>query len=222
MPPARLRPRSFASASGSAVSRVHYSLVAVPVLTPVIATGFSVPEKKGLAELAWYFLPWTLICLPYYAAAARYKMEWRFNRVFVAEILIIVISIGALALWHDDIEHLPLAYAAGYMAGLLLLIVGAGLVWPKKKSARPSLRAILTEYGRAVWRQSIGQSCWYGRPAYSILCPGRRGGRDQLFRSTDRRSRRSAVISGSISRAAGSRARSHGQTGAAALWLGVR
>ena len=93
-------------------------LIAVPVLTPVIATGFSVPEKKGLAELAWYFLPWTLICLPYYAAAARYKMEWRFNRVFAAEILIIVISIGALALWHDGIEHLPLAYAGGYMAGL--------------------------------------------------------------------------------------------------------
>jgi putative peptidoglycan lipid II flippase len=118
-------------------------LVAVPLLTPVIATGFSGPEKKGLAELAWYFLPWTVICLPYYAAAARHKMEWRFNRVFVAEIVIIAISIGALALWHDDIEHLPLAYAAGYMAGLILLIVGAGFVWPKKKSPQPSSRGIL-------------------------------------------------------------------------------
>ena len=118
-------------------------LIAVPVLTPVIAAGFSAPEKKGLADLAWYFLPWTLICLPYYAAAARHKMEWRFNRVFAAEIMIIVISISALVAWHDDIERLPLAYAAGYMVGLLLLVVGAGLVWPEKKSAQQSLRDIL-------------------------------------------------------------------------------
>lgn len=118
-------------------------LVAVPLLTPVIATGFSAPEKKGLAELAWYFLPWTVICLPYYAAAARYKMEWRFNRVFVAEIVVIAVSIGALAFWHDGIEHLPLAYAAGYMVGMVLLIVGAGLVRPNKKSPQPSLRSIL-------------------------------------------------------------------------------
>src|SRR5262245_26936822 len=118
-------------------------LIAVPILTPIIATGFSAPEKKGLADLAWYFLPWTLICLPYYAAAARHKMEWRFNRVFSAEIVIIVTSIGALVAWHDDIERLPLAYTAGYMIGLLLLVVGAGLVWPEKKSAQQSLGDIL-------------------------------------------------------------------------------
>ena len=58
-------------------------------------------------------------------------MEWRFNRVFAAEIVIIAVSIGALALWHDDIGHLPLAYAAGYAVGLLQLIIGAGLIWPK-------------------------------------------------------------------------------------------
>ena len=197
-------------------------LVAVPVLTPVIATGFSVPEKKGLAELAWYFLPWTLICLPYYAAAARHKMEWRFNRVFVAEIVIIAISIGALALWHDDIEHLPLAYAAGYMAGLLLLIVGAGLVWPKKKSAQPSLRGILRNMAELFGANQSGSLAGMVDRHIQSFVPARRRWRDQLFRSTDNRSRQPAIISGSISRAAGSRARSHGQAGAPALWLGVR
>jgi putative peptidoglycan lipid II flippase len=118
-------------------------LIAVPLLAPVIATGFSASEKKELAALAWYFVPWTLVCLPYYAAAARHKMEWRFNRVFAAEIVIIVVSIGVLALWHDDIGRLPLAYAAGYAVGLLQLIVGAGLVWPKAARAYSSSRGVL-------------------------------------------------------------------------------
>lgn len=118
-------------------------VIAVPLLTPVIATGFSPAERAELAALAWYFLPWTLVCLPYYAAAARHKMEWRFNRVFAAEILIVAVSIGSLAIWHADIRYLPLAYAVGYAAGLLLLIAGAGLVAPKSSAERPPIGPIL-------------------------------------------------------------------------------
>jgi putative peptidoglycan lipid II flippase len=125
-------------------------LIAVPLLASIIATGFSVAERGGLAELAWYFLPWNLICVPYYAAAARHKMEWRFNRVFTAEIVVVVASIGALVIWHDNISCLPLAYAAGYGFGLLHLVVGAGLVWPNngpRASSRGMLRNIAELFG---------------------------------------------------------------------------
>ncbi|MGC2823607.1 MAG: lipid II flippase MurJ [Pseudolabrys sp.] len=118
-------------------------LVAVPLLAPIIATGFSTVEKQELSGLAWYFLPWTLICLPYYAATARHKMEWQFNRVFAAEIIIIVVSIATLTLWHDDIGHLPLAYAAGYAVGLVQLVLGSDLVWPKGMLSQPSSRGVL-------------------------------------------------------------------------------
>jgi peptidoglycan biosynthesis protein MviN/MurJ (putative lipid II flippase) len=108
-----------------------------------VATGFAASEKKKIAELAWYFLPWTLIYVPYYSAAARYKMEWRFNRVFTAEIVTIIVSLAILAVWHDDVTHLPIAYAGGYAAGLLMLFVGADLLRLRTIPSRPSVRALL-------------------------------------------------------------------------------
>jgi peptidoglycan biosynthesis protein MviN/MurJ (putative lipid II flippase) len=118
-------------------------LIAVPLLAPVLATGLPQQERLGLTSLAWYFLPWTLVCLPYYAAAARQKMEWRFNRVFAAEIVIVVISISFLALWHDDVRMLPLAYACGYIAGLAQLSPGSGLWRLRNDGPAPSVRAVL-------------------------------------------------------------------------------
>jgi putative peptidoglycan lipid II flippase len=118
-------------------------MIAVPLLSPIIATGFALSEKKKLAELAWYFLPWTLIYVPYYAAAARYKMEWRFNRVFAAEFVTIVVSIAVLALWHDDVHCLPIAYSAGYAAGLLHLLVGGSLLRLRAVSSQPAVRTLL-------------------------------------------------------------------------------
>jgi putative peptidoglycan lipid II flippase len=118
-------------------------LIAVPLLAPIVATGFSASERRDLTNLAWYFLPWTLVCLPYYAAAARYKMEWRFNRVFAAEIVIILVSIGALAMWHANIKYLPLAYGVGYAIGLVHLVIGSNLVWPKASGTKPSSRGVL-------------------------------------------------------------------------------
>jgi putative peptidoglycan lipid II flippase len=118
-------------------------VIAVPLLTPLIATGFSPAQKRHLTDLAWYFLPWTTVCLPYYAAAARHKMEWRFNRVFVAEIVIVLVSIGALAIWHSNIKYLPLAYGAGYAAGLTCLVINSNLVWPLANEKKPSSRDVL-------------------------------------------------------------------------------
>jgi putative peptidoglycan lipid II flippase len=127
-----------ASLALGAVASVLF-LILLPLLSPIVATGFAPAEKRNMTELAWYFLPWTLVYVPFYAVAARYKMEWRFNRVFAAEIVVIVVSIVVLALWHDDIRYLPIAYAAGYATALLLLLVGAGLLWPPRRQHRPRL-----------------------------------------------------------------------------------
>jgi len=103
-------------------------LAATPLLIPVIATGFQPNEKSELSRLVYYFLPWTLLCVPYYAAAARQKGIRNFNRVFAAEVVICVVSIGVLLFWHSRIAYLPLAYAAGYGAGLLTLLPGSGVL----------------------------------------------------------------------------------------------
>jgi peptidoglycan biosynthesis protein MviN/MurJ (putative lipid II flippase) len=133
-----------------------FFLIAVPLFAPIFATGFSPAERGALDGLSWYFVPWTMICMPYYAAAARHKMEWRFNRVFVAEIVIVVVSIAFLQFRHNVIHALPLAYACGYAAGLAQLTIGAGFwrVGGGKKSA--SLRDVIRNIGELFLANQTG------------------------------------------------------------------
>ena len=148
-------------------------LIAVPLLAPIFATGFSPEERGSLSKLAWYFLPWTLVCVPYYAAAARHKMEWRFNRVFAAEIIIVVVSIGCLVLRHGDIRTLPLAYAAGYGAGFALLAVGT-VPWQRASSAvSPSMHGVVRNVGELfLANQTAGLASLADRHMQSFLAPG--------------------------------------------------
>jgi putative peptidoglycan lipid II flippase len=73
-------------------------------------------------------------------------MEWHFHRVFLAEIAIVAVSIGFIAIWHNNIQMLPLAYATGYAFGLLQLVIGAGLLRRgddfTSRSVRPVMRNI--------------------------------------------------------------------------------
>lgn len=120
-------------------------LAVIPVLTPIIATGFTSNERVKLVRLAYYFLPWTMLCVPYYAAAARQKGLRNFNRVFAAELAICIVSIAGLLVWHGRIAYLPLAYAAGYGAGLLSLLPGAGIIsWARGGSP---MRTVLRNSG---------------------------------------------------------------------------
>ena len=129
-------------------------VIAVPLLVPIVATGFAPEEQAGVGELAWYFLPWTLVCLPFYAVAALHKAQWRFARVFSAEIVVIAVSIGVLAIWHDYIHWLPLAYAAGYAAGFVLLCVGTDL-WRRREPA-PPIRGVLRNVGQLYLANQTG------------------------------------------------------------------
>ena len=129
-------------------------LVGTWLFAPIIVTGFSFEERAGLVRLMWGFVPWTLFCLPYYAHAAWYKAQWRFGQVFAADILVVLVSIAALALWHESIDSLPYAYGIGYAAGLIQLAVGAHL-WRAPKSARP-LRAVLRNIGELYAANQTG------------------------------------------------------------------
>ena len=102
-------------------------ILLTPLLTPLVATGFDPAQRDALWDLILYFAPWTFLCLPYYAAAARHKSERSFNRVFGAELIIGVVSIAFLVAFHNDVRFLPIAYGIGYAAGLASLLPGAGL-----------------------------------------------------------------------------------------------
>ena len=101
----------------------------LPVIVSVIGAGLSMPEQARMVEIGWYFLPWAMICIPYYAMCSIRKAQWQFNRVFNAELIIVSGSILVIYLWHDKIFFLPLAYALGYGLGFLWLLRGANLRW---------------------------------------------------------------------------------------------
>lgn len=148
-------------------------LVAVPLLAPIFATGFSPDERANLTKLAWYFLPWTLVCVPYYAAAARHKMEWGFNRVFAAEIVTVVVSTGCVVLWHGDIRVLPLAYAVGYGVALLQLAVGSALWRSPGDMMSPSVRGVIRNVGELfLANQTAGLASLLDRHFQSFLVVG--------------------------------------------------
>jgi putative peptidoglycan lipid II flippase len=74
-------------------------------------------------RIAWYFIPWVIVIVPYYALSAHLKAMWSFHWVFAADIAVIIVSAAVLLVEHSDITALPIAYAAGYgSAGLALLL----------------------------------------------------------------------------------------------------
>jgi putative peptidoglycan lipid II flippase len=146
-------------------------IAAMPLLAPIMATGFSPGERSELSGLTWYFLPWAFFYLAYYGAAAWHKSAWRFNRVFTAEIAIGVVSILFLVLFHDGVTRLPFAFAAGNAAALLCLLPGAGLigsaVWGSK------LIAMLRDSAKFYFSgQTSSVSSLTDRHFQSLLPPG--------------------------------------------------
>jgi len=101
--------------------------VAIKVLMPVIAAGFSDDERASVMKLALYFLPWILVIVPYYAVSAHLKALWKFHWVFGGEIVVIVVSAFALWLRHDKIECLPVAYGFGYLVVFAFLLLYRGI-----------------------------------------------------------------------------------------------
>jgi len=146
-------------------------VAAMPLLEPIMATGFSPGERSELSALTWYFLPWAFFYVAYYGAAACHKSAWRFNRVFIAEIMIGIVTIISLVLFHDGIARLPLAYAAGNAVGLLCLLPGAGLIGRAERGRR--VIAMLRDSARFyISNQTSSVQSLTDRHFQSLLPPG--------------------------------------------------
>ncbi len=117
-------------------------------------------------ELAFYFLPWAIIILPYYAVTAHLKSLWRFHYVFIAELATMAVSIVFLLIWHDSVIDLPLAYAAGYLCGLFGLLDCRGFV-------RVHERASAFEPDHAAWAINTSPTRWAASPGWSTATSSR-------------------------------------------------
>jgi putative peptidoglycan lipid II flippase len=138
------------------VAATSLLLALTPLLAPLMATGFDPLHKSQLADLVWYFAPWTFLCLPYYAIAAHHKAARNFNRVFGAEIAIGVVSIAVLVLFHRDIKMLPGAYGVGYGVALLSLLPGTGMVWNFRKRWATGTAGALRNVGKLYLANQTG------------------------------------------------------------------
>ena len=103
------------------------SLALLWLAMPVVAAGFAPSERAFVSHLGWFFIPWIIVVVPYYALSAHLKAVWQFSWVFAAEILAMIVSIAVLWFDHATVAALPIAYGAGYAAAALLLLLRRGL-----------------------------------------------------------------------------------------------
>lgn len=96
-------------------------IVAIPVVIKLMAAGFSSENKVELASMALYFIPWTMIFMPYYALCSFYKSVRRFNIVFFGEFIISAVSLVFIIAFHPGTTSIPLAYFAGYLSAFTVL-----------------------------------------------------------------------------------------------------
>jgi putative peptidoglycan lipid II flippase len=138
-------------------------LAALWLTMPIIAAGFSPADRALLGQLGWYFLPWIIIIIPYYALSAHLKVCWQFSWVFATEILIIVVSAVAVWLDHDRIASLPIAYSFGYAAGALLLLLRR-----KLKVADPAARSddFMASMGKQYLAYQVGTATGFAERYY--------------------------------------------------------
>lgn len=96
-------------------------IAVTPLVVKFMAAGFSFEEKKAVWTMAFYFMPWTLIIVPYYALCSFYKSIRYFNIVFLSEIIISLFSVILIFIYHPDPKFIPIAYFAGYFVAFIWL-----------------------------------------------------------------------------------------------------
>ena len=140
------------------------------LVLPIVAAGFTAAERAFVAQLAWYFIPWIVVVVPYYALTAHLKATWQFPWVFAAEILVMLVSIGVLWIDHATVAALPLAYAAGYAAAALLLLARRGIKLARYAVEAPGLMRSMSKQYLAV---QVGTANGFAdRYFQSFLLPG--------------------------------------------------
>jgi len=140
------------------------------LVLPIVTAGFSLAERVFVAHLAWYFIPWIVVVVPYYALTAHLKATWQFPWVFAAEILVMAVSIGVLWIDHATVAALPVAYATGYIVAALLLLARRGIKFADRTAEPPGLMQSMSKQYLAV---QVGTATGFAdRYFQSFLLPG--------------------------------------------------
>lgn len=129
---------------------------AFPLLTLPFTAGFTADERTRLMWLGLYFLPWALLILPFAALAACLKSIWCYREVFIAELVVAVISTVAIYYRHGSVGDIALAFAFGYTASILLLLWT--VVRQSSSSCRPGFpwHQFFTRFVRHFGSNQIG------------------------------------------------------------------
>jgi putative peptidoglycan lipid II flippase len=97
----------------------------VPLLARFVTAGFSEAERQEVVAMSWYFAPWALVMLPYYAVGACFKSLRHFRLVFGAEVLMSAVTTLALIAVHSGPHCIPPAFFIGYLSAFVVLLVAA-------------------------------------------------------------------------------------------------
>jgi putative peptidoglycan lipid II flippase len=111
-------------------------MLAVPLVARFVTTGLSHSEREIMQTLSWWFIPWILISVPYYAIGSLLKAENRFRRFMLAEVIVTIISLLIIFYWHPGVSAIAIAYGAGY--GIAMLSMLPGLPVPLRLLQRQS------------------------------------------------------------------------------------
>jgi putative peptidoglycan lipid II flippase len=111
-------------------------MLAVPLVARFVTTGLSEAEREMMQALSWWFIPWVLISVPYYAIGSLLKAESRFRRFMLAEVIVTIASLLIILAWKPGVYAIAIAYGAGYAIALLSML--PGLPVPFRFSQRQS------------------------------------------------------------------------------------
>lgn len=172
--------RSFRLAAGlflllavaAALASAGLFKLAIPLLLPVAAPGFSAEEVQRAVSLVDWFLPWSILSLLQLALASLHRVSGRMGRVIAAELASGAVSCVAIFAWHPHVEAIAVAYAAGCGVGILVLLPGLR-VRLGSPAALPSrtIPGTLRNVGELVVAQQAGAACRIAERGLLSLLP---------------------------------------------------
>lgn len=127
-----------------------------PLLSLPFTAGFTMEEKAALNKLALYFLPWSLLVLPFAAMGACLKSVWGYRQFFTAELMITVVSTVAIYLRHTHVQDIAYAYAYGYGAAILYLAWHLYHLSDDTQNSKFPWRKFLNRFSRHFCSNQIG------------------------------------------------------------------
>ncbi len=104
-------------------------LVMVPLVAILVLTGLTATEREEMARLSYWFVPWILIAVPFYAVASLLKARRRFRRFMAAEVIITLVSAAILLAWRPGVHAIAVAYGLGYATAMVSMLPGLGLTF---------------------------------------------------------------------------------------------